>query len=118
MSRPLRFPAARLGCRVVRSDLADRWIERGSAPAWMEIHLTTCLACQADLGPARLVADEMATLAETPDHRAPAGFVDIVMAGLGAPTASELRRRNAAVGWSVGAATTAIAATLVVLLRR
>lgn len=118
MSRVLRFPAARLGCAVVRSDLGDQWLERGTVPTWMEIHLNTCLACQADLGPGRLVAEDLAALAETPDHRAPAGFLEAVMAGLGDPTPSELRRRHTVVGWSVGAVSTAIVTAVVLLVRR
>lgn len=117
MRRSLRFPAARLGCRVVRGDLPDELMEIGPVAGWMDVHLATCLACQADVGPGRAAGETVALLAETPDHRAPVDLVERVMGSLGAPTLVE-RRRRAAIGWSAGAASAALAGALVVLLRR
>lgn len=118
MSTLLRFPAARMGCSLVRSGLSDRWIDSGPMADLMELHLTTCLACQADVGKGRVVAEQLGALTDVPLHRAPVDFTEAVMDGLGAPTPSELRRRNAVVGWSAGAALTAIATAVVLWLRR
>lgn len=119
MSKPvLRFPAARLGCRVMRGDLPDDFLEWGPMEDWMDIHLATCLACQADFGPGRLVGEFMATLADDPVVRAPAGFVDDVMGRLGGPTDSELRRRRSTIGWSAGAVSAAALTTVLLVLRR
>ena len=118
MSTLLRFPAARMGCSLVRSGLADRWIDTGPMADLMELHLSTCLACQADVGPGRVVAEQLTALAEAPLHRAPADLPEAVMEGLGAPTPSELRRRNTVVGWSAGAALTAVATAVLLWVRR
>lgn len=118
MRRSLRFPAARLGCRVVRGDLPDELLEVGPLSTWLDVHLATCLACQADVGPGRAASETMALLAETPDHRAPRGLPERVLAGLGEPTPTERRRRRAAIGWSAGAVSAALAGAVVVVLRR
>ncbi len=119
MSRPiLRFPAARTGCRLVRSDLPDGFLEWRPMATWMDIHLETCLACQADLGPNRAVADLVADVADPATVRAPEDLVEDVMAGLDRPTESELRRRRSAIGWSAGAVSAAVATTVVVAVAR
>ena len=46
----LRFPVARLGCRLVRGEVPDAALEVGPVSTWMEVHLASCLACQADVG--------------------------------------------------------------------
>ena len=114
----LRFPAARFGCRLVRGDLPDSVLEWGPMAAVMANHLATCLACQADEGPGRAVAELVGELADGPLVPAPPGFVESVVAGLGRPTRTELRRRRAAIGWSAGAASAAIVSTALVILRR
>lgn len=119
MSKPvLRFPAARLGCRIMRGDLPDGVLEWGPLEEWMDIHLATCLACQADVGPGRLVGDMVAEVERGRSYSAPEGFVDDVMGGLGRPTTTELRHRRAVVGWSAGAVSAAAVTTALVVLRR
>lgn len=118
MSTLLRFPAARMGCSLVRSDLPDRWLESGPMADLLEMHVSTCLACQADFGPGRAVAQGLSALSDVPFHRTRPGFTDAVLDGLGDPTPSELRRRNAVVGWSTGAAVTAVATAAVLVARR
>lgn len=114
----LRFPVARLGCRLVRGDVPDAALEVGPVSAWMEVHLESCLACQADVGSCDAAGDAIADLAELPPHRAPAGLAERVMAGLDRSTPIERRRRRAAIGWSAGAVSAAAAAAAVVLARR
>ncbi len=117
--KPLRFPAARLGCGLIRGDLADEALEVGTTPSLLELHLETCLACQADVGPGRQVSAWLARLAEGAGERAPIGFVDRVLADLGSPTLTERRHRMVLVGWSAAGAISAAAATVaVVILRR
>ena len=99
MSRPVfRFPAARLGCRAVRGDLPDRLLEWGPMEEWMDIHLATCLACQADVGPGRLVGEAVGGTDGDAVIPAPDGFVTTVMERLDGPTTTEVRHRRAVVG--------------------
>ena len=116
--KPLRFPAARFGCGLIRGDLNDEALEMGTTPALLELHLETCLACQADVGPGRQIAAWLARLAKAADERAPIGFVDRVLADLGSPTLTERRHRLAVVGWSAAGAVSAAAATVAVVIAR
>jgi hypothetical protein len=113
-----RFPVARLGCRLVRGDLPDGALEVGPVPAWMEVHLESCLACQADVGGCDAAGEAIAELAELPLHRAPAGLAERVVVGLDEATPAERWRRRAAIGWSAGAVSAAVATAAVVLARR
>jgi hypothetical protein len=119
MSKPVfRFPAARLGCRVMRGDLPDAVLEWGPMEEWMDIHLATCLACQADFGPSRAVGEVVGDVDDDRLVSAPEGFVESVMDGLDGPTTTEVLHRRAVVGWSAGAVSAAAVTTAVVLLRR
>jgi hypothetical protein len=116
--KPLRFPAARAGCGLVRGDLPDGALEWGGTSDLLALHLATCLACQADVGPGRSVAIAIGALASAAPHRAPVGFVESVMADLGLPTFSERHHRRAMVGWSTAGVASAVAAGAALVLAR
>jgi hypothetical protein len=114
----LRFPVARLGCRLVRGEVPDAALEVGPVSTWMEVHLASCLACQADVGSCDAAGEAIGELAALPPHRAPVGLAERVLADLDRSTPTERRRRRAAIGWSAGAASAAAATAAVVLARR
>ncbi len=83
MADPIgRFAVSRLGCRLVNGRLPDRILGSAAADSLMELHLETCLVCQAEAAQQGPLARAVGDLPEPASGGAPRGLVDGVMEGI------------------------------------
>ncbi|NND85029.1 MAG: hypothetical protein HKN46_07750 [Acidimicrobiia bacterium] len=77
-----RFAVSRLGCRLVNGRLPDRILGSAAADSLFELHLETCLVCQAEAAQQGSLVRAVADLPDPSVPTAPRGLVDEVMDGI------------------------------------
>jgi hypothetical protein len=83
MADPIgRFAVSRLGCRLVNGRLPDRILGSAAADSLFELHLETCLVCQAESAQQGSLARAVADLPDPSMRSMPRGLVDDVMDGI------------------------------------
>lgn len=119
MADPIgRFAVSRLGCRLVNGRLPDRVLGSAAADSLFELHLETCLVCQAEAAHQGSLAKAVADLPDPAMRSMPGGFVDDVMEGIARREHNARIRGRALTAGGLGIVSAALTVLIWLLGRR